>query len=90
MSSLAGTTLLWWATVLDRMWVLNPTAYQHGSGGCRAGAHGIRDLARPPAEWRAKSVAYGCHVALLSPGSATKGPRIHGILSGSLYNWISS
>jgi len=62
MSSLAGTTLLWWATVLDRMWVLNPTAYQQlepfgtaghsvscarrGSGGCRAGAHGIRDLAR--------------------------------------------
>jgi hypothetical protein len=28
MAGLAGTTLLWHGTVLDRAWTLNPTAYQ--------------------------------------------------------------
>jgi hypothetical protein len=28
MAALAGTTLLWHGTVLDRAWTLNPTAYQ--------------------------------------------------------------
>jgi hypothetical protein len=28
MASLAGTTLLWRGTVLERMWTLNPTAYK--------------------------------------------------------------
>ena len=28
MAGLAGTTLLWRGTVLDRAWTLNPTAYQ--------------------------------------------------------------
>ncbi|MBZ5705248.1 MAG: hypothetical protein LAN63_07835 [Acidobacteriia bacterium] len=28
MACLAGTTLLWRGTVLDRMWALNPTAYE--------------------------------------------------------------
>jgi hypothetical protein len=28
MACLAGTTLLWHGTVLDRAWTLNPTAYQ--------------------------------------------------------------
>lgn len=28
MASLAGTTLLWQGSVLDRMWALNPTAYK--------------------------------------------------------------
>jgi hypothetical protein len=28
MSGLAGTTLLWRGTTLDRMWALNPTAYR--------------------------------------------------------------
>lgn len=28
MASLAATTLLWRGTALDRVWVLNPTAYQ--------------------------------------------------------------
>jgi hypothetical protein len=29
LASLAGTTLLWRGTVLDRMWVVNPLAYNH-------------------------------------------------------------
>ena len=29
LASLAGTTLLWRGTVLDRMWALNPRAYNH-------------------------------------------------------------
>jgi hypothetical protein len=29
MASLAATTLLWRSTVLDRLWILNPTAYKH-------------------------------------------------------------
>src|SRR5882762_298116 len=28
MASLAGTTLLWRGTILERMWALNPTAYK--------------------------------------------------------------
>ena len=28
MASLAGTTLLWRGTALDRIWDLNPTAYK--------------------------------------------------------------
>ena len=28
MSGLAGTTLVWQGTTLDRMWALNPTAYR--------------------------------------------------------------
>jgi hypothetical protein len=29
LASLAGTTLLWRGTVLDRMWAVNPRAYSH-------------------------------------------------------------
>jgi hypothetical protein len=29
LASLAGTTLLWRGTVLDRMWIVNPRAYNH-------------------------------------------------------------
>ncbi len=29
LASLAGTTLLWRGTVLDRMWAVNPRAYNH-------------------------------------------------------------